>query len=198
MSSQIVRSIFYYNAPVELGQEIRLHLFEPRYRIMVKRALEAPCRQRQICWLCNFGDYTAAHGDLGFVATVTQVKLIPVGPDELPRADVTLRMDARAVVLMHWVEPRTGGLHEAALRVLDDAPLPPAAALQPRLDALMTTSSDKRYVVRTQRGFLNVHDEPTIPYDHNLAGRLAEGEVVVELERRRVDDAVWMRHDPIA
>ena len=41
-----IRSIFFYNAEVEIGEVIQLHFFEPRYRLMIKRAMEEPCACR--------------------------------------------------------------------------------------------------------------------------------------------------------
>ncbi|CAK9098759.1 Canalicular multispecific organic anion transporter 1 [Durusdinium trenchii] len=50
----------------------------------------------------------------------------------------------------------------------------------------------RRYVVRTQRGFLNVHADPDDPYrSDNVVGRLWEGEIVTGLE----DRGDWLRHD---
>jgi hypothetical protein len=51
----------------------------------------------------------------------------------------------------------------------------------------------KRYVTRTQQGFLNVHYEPTDPYDaHNVVGRLEEGQIVTSTGPTR---GVWVPHD---
>ena len=46
-----VRSIFYYNTEVQPGQSVGLHLFEPRYRVLVKRAVEEPARNRELIFL---------------------------------------------------------------------------------------------------------------------------------------------------
>jgi hypothetical protein len=51
----------------------------------------------------------------------------------------------------------------------------------------------KRYVARTQLGFLNVHYEPTNPHDtHNVVGRLEEGQIVTSTGPMR---GFWIPHD---
>ena len=41
-----IRSIFFFNTEPPLGTVIQLHFFEPRYRLMIKRAMEEPCDGR--------------------------------------------------------------------------------------------------------------------------------------------------------
>ncbi len=51
----------------------------------------------------------------------------------------------------------------------------------------------KRYVTRTQKGFLNVHYEPTDPYDtSNIVNRLEEGQIVTSTGPPR---GPWVLHD---
>ena len=111
-----VRSIFFYNSEAELGTRVGLHLFEPRYRLMLHRAMTSG-RPKEIIFLPNYQNYVAAHGDVGFLATIVSYSAWPVSGlassvTELPRADVTLRFDARVMVLFHWMAPHSGGLHE--------------------------------------------------------------------------------------
>jgi Lon protease-like protein len=181
-------SIFFYNSDAGLGQRIGLHLFEPRYRVMVQRALAEPSRKKQIIFLPNYREYIPAHGDIGFAATITQHRSIHTPGEELPRAEVQLRFDARVMVLFHWVEPESYGLHECTFRRLADEPPPHAVeALRDVLDS----SLDARYVVTAQHGFLNVHSDPSDPYNtDNVIGRLSEGMRVTCLEER----AGWVRH----
>ena len=42
----MVRSVFFYNSIPELQQESGLHFFEPRYRLLVRRALTEEVRRR--------------------------------------------------------------------------------------------------------------------------------------------------------
>lgn len=51
----------------------------------------------------------------------------------------------------------------------------------------------KRYVTRTQKGFLNVHYEPTDPHDiNNVVGKLEEGQIVTSTGPLR---GFWVRHE---
>jgi hypothetical protein len=51
----------------------------------------------------------------------------------------------------------------------------------------------KRYVCRTQRGFLNVHQEPGDPFDtSNIVTQLTDGDIVVSTGPNR---GPWVRHD---
>lgn len=51
----------------------------------------------------------------------------------------------------------------------------------------------KRYVVRTQKGFLNVHLEPTSAFDTgNIISQLKDGQVVTSTGPTR---GIWVRHD---
>ena len=65
-------------------------------------------------------------------------------------------------------------------------------ALQDRLSG-MEQGIGKRYVCRTQRGFLNIHKEPGDPYHtHNIVGQLRQGDIVTSTGPNR---GAWIRHD---
>ena len=65
-------------------------------------------------------------------------------------------------------------------------------ALQDRVEA-MDRGIGKRYVCRTQKGFLNIHQEPGDPYNsHNIVGQLHEGDIVTSTAPPR---GPWVRHD---
>jgi hypothetical protein len=116
----LIRSIFYYNQHPEIGTTVGLHLFEPRYRILVQRCLREPQRGSSFVFLPNFDNYQAAHGDIGYLAKLVNHRLVPGNPNELPRADVTLKFVERVLVQFHWIEQDTGGLSECVC-----VPLPP-------------------------------------------------------------------------
>ena len=84
----MLRSIFYYNTCPQLDATVGLHFFEPRYRILVQRAMNDPQRARSFVFLPNYSDYQAAHGDLGYLATIVAFQPHAPNPNELPRADV--------------------------------------------------------------------------------------------------------------
>ena len=65
-------------------------------------------------------------------------------------------------------------------------------SLQKRQEALKQ-GVGKRYVTRTQLGFLNVHYEPTNPHDtDNVVGRLQQGQIVTSTGPMR---GFWIPHD---
>ncbi|CAL1155320.1 unnamed protein product [Cladocopium goreaui] len=50
----------------------------------------------------------------------------------------------------------------------------------------------RRYLVQTQRGFLNVHSEPGDPYrSDNVVGRLFEGDIVIGIQ----EQDQWLLHE---
>lgn len=65
-------------------------------------------------------------------------------------------------------------------------------ALQDRI-ASLKEGIGKRYICRTQKGFLNVHAEPADPYETaNIVNQLVEGQVVTSTAPSR---GPWIRHD---
>ena len=51
----------------------------------------------------------------------------------------------------------------------------------------------KRYICRTQKGFLNVHKEPCEPFNpYNIVNQLTEGDVVTSIGPPR---GGWIHHD---
>jgi hypothetical protein len=66
-------------------------------------------------------------------------------------------------------------------------------ALADRVAALQN-GIGKRYVCRTQRGFLNVHREPGDPYDtSNIVNQLVDGQIVTSTSPKQKDG--WIQHD---
>jgi len=187
-----VRSIFFYNCEAQVGQSVGLHLFEARYRLLVQRALKEPSRHKQLIFLPNYREYIAAHGDIGFLASITHSRLIPdPAHGALPRADVQLRFEARVLVLFHWVEPGAHNLHECLFRRLPNVLAPPSSLLA--LQDVLEVSEDGLYTVNTRGETLGVHATP--PSTQHRAGPLVstlqDGEVIRGYERR---DG-WVRHD---
>lgn len=51
----------------------------------------------------------------------------------------------------------------------------------------------KRYIIRTQQGFLNVHYEPSDPYMlENVVNQLSDGQIVTATGPKR---GIWIPHD---
>jgi hypothetical protein len=65
-------------------------------------------------------------------------------------------------------------------------------SLQERQDALKQ-GIGKRYITRTQKGFLNVHYEATDPFDaSNIVNQLKDGDIVTSTGPSR---GLWIPHD---
>jgi hypothetical protein len=65
-------------------------------------------------------------------------------------------------------------------------------SLQERQDALKQ-GIGKRYITRTQKGFLNVHYEPSDPFDaSNIVNQLQDGDIVTSTGPSR---GQWIPHD---
>jgi hypothetical protein len=65
-------------------------------------------------------------------------------------------------------------------------------ALQDRI-ASLREGIGKRYICRTQKGFLNVHADPADPYETaNIVNQLVEGQVVTSTAPSK---GPWIRHD---
>ena len=130
MSQAKVRSVFFFNAQPVVGETLGLHFFEPRYRLLVQRAL---VRDHEFVFLPNFADYQASHGDIGYIVTIVGHRAMPgANPSELPRADVQLKFEQRCVILFHWIESNSGGLSECLCAPIDSM-LPALEEVWPRV-----------------------------------------------------------------
>ena len=68
--------IFFYNSYEFPGTRISLHLFEARYKIMVKRIVHT---SRKFIFLPNFLNYKPARNDIGVLCEVTKCEILPDG-----------------------------------------------------------------------------------------------------------------------
>lgn len=132
-AAPLVRSIFFYNSHPSLGSTVGLHFFEPRYRLLVERALQEKRRACQFVFLPNYADYQAAHGDIGYLATIVAHRPVPSGnPNERPRFDVQIRFDSLVQVLFHWIEASSAALSECLCKVIGNRPSLQSVAHVPR------------------------------------------------------------------
>ena len=95
--------IFFYNSYEFPGTRISLHLFEARYKIMVKRIVHT---SRKFIFLPNFVNYKPARNDIGVLCEVTKCEILPDG-----RASVSAKCTGRIKIVDSWVEPGTQGLY---------------------------------------------------------------------------------------
>ena len=112
--------IFFYNDTLFPYSPLSLHLFEPRYRVMCKRIVNGG---RKFAYLPCYHSYSAAAGDIGVVADLTDVEFLPDG-----RALLQAKCKDRFRVLEAWVEDGTQGLHWCRVELLPDLPAPTMAS----------------------------------------------------------------------
>ena len=92
--------IFFYNSYEFPGTRISLHLFEARYKIMVKRIVHT---SRKFIFLPNFVNYKPARNDIGVLCEVTKCEILPDG-----RAMVSAKCTGRIKIVDSWVEQFVG------------------------------------------------------------------------------------------
>ena len=66
--------IFYYNSPIFPGNVLSLHLFEPRYKLMMQRVVSTT---NAFAYVPNFTNYNANIGDIALVAKMKEVEFLP-------------------------------------------------------------------------------------------------------------------------
>lgn len=65
--------MFYYNSAMFPGGKLSLHLFEPRYKLMMQRVVNTT---KSFAYVPNFSNYHARIGDVALVAKLTEVEFL--------------------------------------------------------------------------------------------------------------------------
>lgn len=86
--------IFYYNDCQFPGYILRLHLFEPRYKLMMQRVVNS---NRSFAYVPNFQNYNARVGDVALVASLTEAEFLPDG-----RCIVEAKLTERKLITDHY------------------------------------------------------------------------------------------------
>mmetsp|Transcript_31639 Transcript_31639/g.84605 ORF Transcript_31639/g.84605 Transcript_31639/m.84605 type:complete len:318 (-) Transcript_31639:260-1213(-) len=114
--------IFFYNDTLFPYSCLALHLFEERYKVMIRRIVEA---SRKFCYLPNFANYEASVGDVGVVAEITDVEFMANG-----RANLQAKCKDRIKIVEQWEEDGTQGLRWCKVQLVVDEPPSDPSALQ--------------------------------------------------------------------
>ena len=127
----VILPVFFYNQLQRPGDEITLHLFEQRYRILVARAISRGRAgdRAEFVFLPNFADYHCARGDVGLVVSIVRSAVQADG-----RANIRGVMTRYVLLSAHWEEESTQGLHYCRALPLPSAYHP--EALQPHVEHL--------------------------------------------------------------
>merc|ERR1719499_2771511 len=104
--------IFFYNDFQFPGSTMGLTLFEPRYKIMIRRVISA---DQKFIYLPSFQGYRAEIGQIGFLCTVTSCEF-----DVQDRAFLSMTCHERIIVTNTWVEQGTANLHFAEYDFYND------------------------------------------------------------------------------
>lgn len=68
-----VYPIFYYNSAMFPGNKLSLHLFEPRYKLMMERVVNTT---KAFAYVPNFSNYNAQVGDVALIAKLKEVEFL--------------------------------------------------------------------------------------------------------------------------
>lgn len=107
--------IFYYNDVLIPGATLSLHLFEPRYKLMMQRIVNAG---RSFAYVPNFENYCASVGDVALIASISECTFMHDG-----RCLLEAKITSRVVITEHFVEDGTQGLHFCSFKKLEDIPI---------------------------------------------------------------------------
>lgn len=108
-------AIFYYNECLFAGSKLSLHLFEPRYKIMMQRVIQS---SRKFAYVPNFINYKASIGDVALIANIIEAEFLADG-----RCLLEAAIEGRYIISDHFIEDGTQGLHFCRLDELHDDPL---------------------------------------------------------------------------
>ncbi|KAG5187850.1 PUA-like domain-containing protein [Tribonema minus] len=115
-----IHPIFYYNVPMFPGEILSLHLFEPRYRLMMRRIIDTT---RRFVYVPNYTNYEASIGDVALIAEVKDCDFQSDG-----RCYLSATLIGRSRITDHYVEDGTHGLNYCQLETLVDEPIQPHEA----------------------------------------------------------------------
>ena len=104
--------MFYYNSNLFPGSTLSLHLFEPRYRLMMQRIVNST---KKFVYAPNFTNYRADVGDVVLIANLKSCEFLHDG-----RALLSAEIGKRHEVIEHWVEDGTQNLHYCRLSKYED------------------------------------------------------------------------------
>ncbi|CAM9795495.1 unnamed protein product [Ectocarpus sp. 13 AM-2016] len=109
-----VLPVFYYNVPMFPGESLQLHLFEPRYKLMMKRVVNT---SRRFAYVPNYSNYVATIGDVALIAQLVECEFLSDG-----RVLLKAKLISRQTVIDHFVEEGTQGLHFCRVEARGDEP----------------------------------------------------------------------------
>jgi Lon protease-like protein len=142
--------VFFYNQTMLPGNKLSLHLFEPRYKLMMSRIVNT---NRAFAYISSH--YRADVSDVALIAELEEAEFLADG-----RCLLEATLKRRSRVVEHYVEDGTQGLHFCRLEPFADEEVPAAAQeglqqLRQRATALaeqLLSDAHTRRVVEQQFG----------------------------------------------
>ena len=92
---------------------------------------------RELIFLPNFTNYTASMGDVGMLCRIVNHQGFADG-----RANIAMHLQAHVVVLAHWIEAGSRGLHWCKFRFLSAQASNPHVATLSRAGAALPRQQD--------------------------------------------------------
>jgi Lon protease-like protein len=111
--------IFFYGQKLLPFNKLNLHLFEPRYKIMMNNIVNS---SRAFVYVCPTGNRLEV-GELALVADVKEAEFLADG-----RCILEANLSKRSRIVEHYVEDGTQGLCYCRVEPVNDDPVPPELA----------------------------------------------------------------------
>jgi len=111
--------IFFYGQKLLPYNKLNLHLFEPRYKIMMNNIVNS---SRAFVYVCPTGNRLEV-GELALVADVKEAEFLADG-----RCILEAHLGKRSRIVEHYVEDGTQGLCYCRVEPVSDEPVPPEQA----------------------------------------------------------------------
>eukprot|EP00457_Paulinella_chromatophora_P004158 gb/GEZN01004168.1/.p1 GENE.gb/GEZN01004168.1/~~gb/GEZN01004168.1/.p1 ORF type:complete len:503 (-),score=34.74 gb/GEZN01004168.1/:410-1918(-) len=181
----LILPIFFYNDLAPVGTMMQMHLFEPRYRLMIDRITKD--QDARMPGACRFlylpsHSYATQFGSIGVITVVRRCEKFADG-----RANVVLEMEDYGLVNAHWIEPNSANLSYARVQVIGkNLPL----HLDTTLSVLCVATDNRYEVCSSEQGYIGVYRNPRLEGGANVQGQIADRTVVTAIEHQ----GEWIRH----
>jgi Lon protease-like protein len=181
--------VFFYNQAMLPGNKLSLHLFEPRYKLMMTRIVNT---NRAFAYIS--AHYRAETSDVALIAELEEAEFLADG-----RCLLEATLKRRSRVVEHYVEDGTQGLHFVRLEPFADEEVPAAALeglqlLKQRATALaeqLLSDAHTRRVVEQQFGSMPADAELFSMWFASISA-LSENEKTQALHSRSTVDRLTL------
>mmetsp|Transcript_28425 Transcript_28425/g.35696 ORF Transcript_28425/g.35696 Transcript_28425/m.35696 type:complete len:188 (-) Transcript_28425:421-984(-) len=145
------------------GETLSLHLFEPRYKLMMQRIVGT---SQKFAYVPNYSNYSASLTDVALLAELKEVEFLSDG-----RCLLEAKIVQRQRIMEHFIEDGTQGLHYCRTAPFLDDPIPSDRMEEvSRLAAKAKENMERMFLTKEMKTqILDHHGEmPTSPEDLSL------------------------------